>query len=80
MLEDGYATRAGDIDVVYCYGFGFPRYRGGPMFYADTIGLPTVLARVSEYRARFGDYWTPAPLLERLVAEGRGFFSDAPEG
>ena len=45
------------------------------MFYADTVGLPTVLARVKEYRARFGDYWKPAPLLERLVAEGRGFYS-----
>ena len=67
--EDGYALRAGDIDVIYCYGFGFPRHRGGPMFYADTIGLPTVLSRVHEYRARFGDYWEPAPLLEKLVAE-----------
>jgi 3-hydroxyacyl-CoA dehydrogenase len=75
VLEEGYATRAGDIDVIYCYGFGFPRYRGGPMFYAETVGLPTVLARVQEYRARFGDYWEPAPLLERLVAEGRGFFT-----
>jgi 3-hydroxyacyl-CoA dehydrogenase len=73
VLEEGYAARAGDIDVIYCFGFGFPRYRGGPMFYADTVGLPTVLARVQEYRARFGDYWEPAPLLERLVAEGRGF-------
>jgi 3-hydroxyacyl-CoA dehydrogenase len=71
VLEDGNATRAGDIDVIYCYGFGFPRHRGGPMFYAETIGLATVLARVREYRARFGDYWEPAPLLERLVAEGR---------
>jgi 3-hydroxyacyl-CoA dehydrogenase len=79
VLEDGFATRAGDIDIVYVYGFGFPRYRGGPMFYADTIGLPTVLARVNEYRARFGDYWEPAPLLERLVAEGRGFYSEAPQ-
>ena len=77
VLEEGFATRASDIDVVYVYGFGFPRYRGGPMFYADTIGLPTVLARVKEYRARFGTYWEPAPLLERLVAEGRGFFSEA---
>jgi 3-hydroxyacyl-CoA dehydrogenase len=73
VLEEHYATRAGDIDVIYCYGFGFPRYRGGPMFYADTIGLPTVLARVHEYRARFGDYWEPAPLLEKLVAEGKRF-------
>jgi 3-hydroxyacyl-CoA dehydrogenase len=73
VLEEGYATRAGDIDVIYCYGFGFPRYRGGPMFYADTVGLPTVLARVNEYRARFGDYWEPAPLLQRLVAGGQRF-------
>ena len=77
VLEEGFAARASDIDVVYVYGFGFPRYRGGPMFYADTIGLPTALARVKEYRARFGTYWEPAPLLERLVAEGRGFFSEA---
>jgi 3-hydroxyacyl-CoA dehydrogenase len=78
VMEDGNATRAGDIDVIYVYGFGFPRYRGGPMFYADTVGLPIVLRRVKEYRARFGDYWRPAPLLERLVAEGRGFYSPAP--
>jgi 3-hydroxyacyl-CoA dehydrogenase len=76
VLEDGYAIRASDIDVVYVHGFGFPRHRGGPMFYADTIGLPTVLARVKEYRKQFGDYWKPAPLLERLVAEGRGFHGE----
>jgi 3-hydroxyacyl-CoA dehydrogenase len=73
VLDEGFATRAGDIDVVYCYGFGFPRYRGGPMYYADTVGLPTVLARVKDYRDRFGDYWKPAPGLERRVAEGRSF-------
>jgi len=73
VLEDGFATRASDIDVIYCNGFGFPRHRGGPMFYADTVGLPTVLARVRAYREQFGDYWQPARLLERLVAEGRGF-------
>jgi 3-hydroxyacyl-CoA dehydrogenase len=76
VLEEKYATRAGDIDIIYAYGFGFPRHRGGPMFYADTVGLDTVLARVREYRARFGDYWEPAPLLERLVAEGRGFYGE----
>ena len=74
MLDEGYASSAGDIDVIYCYGFGFPRYRGGPMFYAQSIGLATVLDRVREYRDRFGDYWKPAPLLERLVADGRGFY------
>jgi len=78
VLEEKYATRAGDIDIIYVYGFGFPRQRGGPMFYAETIGLDTVLARVKEYRARFGDYWEPAPLLEQLVAEGRGFYGEAP--
>jgi 3-hydroxyacyl-CoA dehydrogenase len=76
VLEDGFAIRAGDIDVIYCYGFGFPRHRGGPMFYAETIGLNTVLSRVHEYSARFGDYWEPAPLLERLVAEGKSFYGD----
>jgi 3-hydroxyacyl-CoA dehydrogenase len=74
VLEDGFAIRAGDIDVIYCYGFGFPRHRGGPMFYAETIGLKTVLSRVHEYQARFGDYWEPAPLLERLDAESKGFY------
>jgi 3-hydroxyacyl-CoA dehydrogenase len=76
VLQDGFATRAGDIDIIYAYGFGFPRHTGGPMFYAETIGLETVLARVKEYGARFGDYWEPAPLLERLVAERRGFSSE----
>jgi 3-hydroxyacyl-CoA dehydrogenase len=74
VLEQGFAQRASDIDVIYCHGFGFPRYRGGPLFYAQTIGLPVVLERVREYRSRFGDYWQPAPLLEGLVAEGRGFY------
>jgi 3-hydroxyacyl-CoA dehydrogenase len=77
VLEDGFATRAADIDIIYAYGFGFPRHHGGPMFYADTVGLDRVLKRVEEYRARFGDYWQPAPLLEKLVAEGRGFYSEA---
>jgi 3-hydroxyacyl-CoA dehydrogenase len=74
VLEEGYASRAGDIDVIYCYGFGFPRHRGGPLFYAEMVGLPVVLARIRDYRARFGDYWSAAPLIERLVAEGRGFY------
>ncbi len=77
VLEDGYAIRAGDIDVIYCYGFGFPRHRGGPMFYAESVGLQTVLSRVNEYRARFGDYWQPAPLLERLVASGGTFYPES---
>ncbi|HEU4939696.1 MAG TPA: 3-hydroxyacyl-CoA dehydrogenase NAD-binding domain-containing protein, partial [Vicinamibacterales bacterium] len=77
VLEEGFAIRASDIDVVYVNGFGFPRHRGGPMFYADTVGLPTVLARVLEYRRQFGDYWQPSPLLQKLASEGGGFHSEA---
>ena len=73
VLDEGFASRASDLDVIYCYGFGFPRYRGGPMFYAETLGLSTVLSRVCEYHDRFGAYWAPAPLLERLVVQGRSF-------
>jgi 3-hydroxyacyl-CoA dehydrogenase len=75
VLEEGFASRPGDVDVIYCYGFGFPRYRGGPMFYADTVGLPAILTRIHEYRERVGPHWKPAPLIEKLVAEGRGFYT-----
>ena len=72
ILEEGVALRASDVDVVWTSGYGFPRYRGGPMFYADTIGLPRVLEGMRKYRGLFGPmHWQPAPLLERLVAEGR---------
>jgi 3-hydroxyacyl-CoA dehydrogenase len=72
ILEEGIAQRASDIDVVWCMGYGFPRYRGGPMFYADTIGLPTLLSGMEKYQAMFGPmHWEPAPLLVRLVREGR---------
>ena len=58
--------------MVWCAGYGFPRYRGGPMFYADTIGLPALLAGMEKYRGMFGSmHWEPAPLLVRLVREGR---------
>jgi 3-hydroxyacyl-CoA dehydrogenase len=69
VLEDGIAARAGDIDVVYLTGYGFPRALGGPMYYADRVGLNTVVRRVREFaRNPHGDpgFWTPAPLLERL--------------
>ena len=70
ILEEGIAQRPGDIDVVYVYGYGFPAWRGGPMHYADAVGLATVLARINEFRDRFGaDNWTPAPLLEKLVRD-----------
>jgi 3-hydroxyacyl-CoA dehydrogenase len=77
VLEERFAIRASDIDVVYVNGFGYPRHRGGPMFYADTVGLPTVLARVNEYRRQFGDHWRPSPLLEKLASEGGSFYGDA---
>jgi len=74
ILDEGFALRPGDIDVIYVHGFGFPRHRGGPMYYADTVGLKTVLDRVQSYRAEFGDYWRPAPLIERLAASGGTFY------
>jgi 3-hydroxyacyl-CoA dehydrogenase len=71
ILEEGVALRASDIDVVWTSGYGFPRYRGGPMFYADTIGLPTLLEGLRKYEKLFGPmHWRPAPLLVRLVSEG----------
>jgi len=70
ILDEGIAQRPGDIDIVYIYGYGFPAFRGGPMHYADAVGLDQVLARVQEFRRRFAaDYWKPAALLEKLVAE-----------
>jgi len=74
LLGEGIALRAADIDIVYLNGYAFPAWRGGPMFYADTVGLKTVLARVEEFRGRHGaDLWTPAPLLMRLVESGAAF-------
>lgn len=71
IVEEGIAQRPGDIDVVYIYGYGFPAWRGGPMHYADEVGLDKVLERINEFRERFGGAWEPAPLIEKLVAEGR---------
>jgi 3-hydroxyacyl-CoA dehydrogenase len=72
ILEEGIALRASDIDIVYIYGYGFPRYRGGPMFYADTIGLRTLLDGMLRYQALFGPmHWEPAPLLVKLAKEGK---------
>jgi 3-hydroxyacyl-CoA dehydrogenase len=71
ILDEGIAQRPGDIDVVYVYGYGFPAWRGGPMHYADAVGLVHVLERIREFEQRFGpDNWTPAPLLEKLVENG----------
>jgi 3-hydroxyacyl-CoA dehydrogenase len=74
LLGEGIALRAADIDVVYLNGYGFPAWRGGPMFFADTVGLKTVLDRIEEFRKRHGDeLWQPAPLLRRLVESGSSF-------
>ncbi|MCA3131344.1 MAG: 3-hydroxyacyl-CoA dehydrogenase NAD-binding domain-containing protein [Betaproteobacteria bacterium] len=73
ILEEGIAQRASDIDIIYLYGYGYPRYRGGPMMSADLIGLPKVLEAVKGYEQRVGQWWKPAALLERLAAEGKGF-------
>jgi len=76
ILEEGIALRASDIDMVYLTGYGFPLYRGGPMFYADTVGLVNVLSAIeSMARGRHGEAWKPAPLLAKLAAEGKGFNS-----
>jgi 3-hydroxyacyl-CoA dehydrogenase len=75
ILEEGYALRAVDIDVIYLYGYGFPAYRGGPMWYADTVGLRKVYDRVCEFRRQHGELWQPAPLLKRL-AEGNQTFAE----
>jgi 3-hydroxyacyl-CoA dehydrogenase len=74
ILEEGIALRPGDINVVYANGYGMARYRGGPMFYADTIGLKNVRDAMLKYRERYGDlYWTPAPLLDELANAGKTF-------
>jgi 3-hydroxyacyl-CoA dehydrogenase len=74
ILEEGIALRASDIDMVYLSGYGFPLFRGGPMFYADTVGLSNVLAAIERYaRGYHGEAWAPAPLLVRLAAEGTTF-------
>ncbi|MDE3199235.1 MAG: enoyl-CoA hydratase/isomerase family protein [Acidobacteriota bacterium] len=74
LLEEGIALRATDIDVVYLNGYGFPAWRGGPMFYADTVGLAKVLGRVEDFEKVHGsDLWSPAPLLRKLADAGKTF-------
>jgi 3-hydroxyacyl-CoA dehydrogenase len=73
ILEEGYALRAADIDIIYLNGYGFPAYRGGPMWHADTVGLSKVYQRICELHQRHGELWTPAPLLKRLAETGKTF-------
>jgi 3-hydroxyacyl-CoA dehydrogenase len=74
LLDEGIALRASDIDIVYTAGYGFPRYRGGPMFHADTVGLKVIYDKLHEFRKTLDpQYWQPAPLLEKLAKAGSSF-------
>jgi 3-hydroxyacyl-CoA dehydrogenase len=73
ILQEGFALRSVDIDIIYLNGYGFPAHRGGPMFYADTVGLQKVYDRVVEFHKQHGERWAPAPLLEKLAKEGKRF-------
>jgi 3-hydroxyacyl-CoA dehydrogenase len=73
ILEEGFALRASDIDIIYLNGYGFPAYRGGPMWYADVVGLKRVYERVCEFHREHGEIWRPAPLLKRLAEQGKTF-------
>ena len=73
ILEEGIALRAVDIDIIYINGYGFPAYRGGPMWYADTVGLKKVYDRILEFHQQHGELWRPAPLLKLLAEQGKTF-------
>jgi 3-hydroxyacyl-CoA dehydrogenase len=73
ILEEKIAVRPGDLDVIWVNGYGWAVYLGGPMFWADTVGLDTILAGLKKYQSTFGDVWKPATLIEKLVREGKGF-------
>ncbi len=79
ILEEKIALRPVDIDVIYLTGYGFPVYRGGPMFYADTVGLSEVYRRILEFETQHGELWEPAPLLKKLASEGKTFMQWAKE-
>jgi len=70
LLRDGVALRPGDIDIVYIYGFGFPPHHGGPMWYADEVGVANVVATIEDFRKRFGPQWEPSALLVELAKSG----------
>lgn len=73
ILEEGIAIRPSDIDIVWINGYGWPAYRGGPMFYADSMGLPKIVAKLKEHAPRMGEGFSISPLLEKLAAEGKRF-------
>jgi 3-hydroxyacyl-CoA dehydrogenase len=74
ILDEGIAIRASDIDVIWVYGYGWPVYRGGPMFWADSLGLKSLRDRMLEFQKNTGDaFWAPAPLLSKLADQGKTF-------
>jgi 3-hydroxyacyl-CoA dehydrogenase len=73
ILEEGKAIRSSDIDVVWVNGYGWPVYRGGPMYYGDQIGTDKVLAKMKEFQGAMGEDFKPAALLEKLAADGKKF-------
>jgi 3-hydroxyacyl-CoA dehydrogenase len=73
ILQEGIAVRASDIDVIYLLGYGFPPARGGPMYYADRIGLPLIVQAMQDFAVSDANFWSPAPLLTRLAAAGKSF-------
>ena len=73
ILAEGMAIRASDIDVIWISGYGWPAYRGGPMFYAQQVGLAAVLARLQALQKEYGEAFAPAPLLEQMVEENKSF-------
>jgi 3-hydroxyacyl-CoA dehydrogenase len=73
ILSEGIAIRAVDIDIIYIYGYGFPAHRGGPMWYADTVGLDRVCERICQFEQQHGPEWAPAPLLKKLAESGKKF-------
>ena len=75
ILQEGIAIRASDIDTIWINGYGFPAYRGGPMFYADTVGVKKVHDAIVKFRGEHGAVWEPAALLTRLAGQGKGFLS-----
>ncbi len=73
ILDEGIALRASDIDIMWLFGFGFPRWRGGPMHYAETIGLAKVYETIEGFHREHGALWEPSPLLQRLAESGKSF-------
>jgi 3-hydroxyacyl-CoA dehydrogenase len=73
LLDEGIALRASDIDVAAILGYNWPVYTGGPMFWADTVGLPRIVAKLKELEAVYGDLFKPTALLEKLAGEGKSF-------